>query len=295
MKTAFVILHYLNEDVTDRCIRCLQELDGIEEHEIVVVDNASPNGSGKLLQDTYAAFPNVHVLLQEENLGFARGNNVGYQYAKTLGAQIMVVMNSDVYIYDKAFITHTEEAFVSTGADILGPEIYAPFYKLYQNPYSMAVMTPEGTRKWYAELQEYERKINRPVTGECRILYNHIIERLYDYRKRYLPRDPKRQFGIVPHGSCVIYGKHWVEQEDIAFVPNTFFYGEEHILGYYAQQRNYVTCYVPELYVEHEAGATRKFAFAKLNKQTRYFYKQQIAAVKALLDMMEEMGNTPQG
>ena len=287
MKTAFVILHYLNEEVTERCVRCLRALDDMDRHEIVIVDNASPNGSGKKLQDEYAAFPNIHVLLQEENLGFARGNNVGYRYAKALGARNMVVMNSDVYIYDKAFIRHMQESFEATGADILGPEIYAPFYKLYQNPYSMEVMTPDSTLKWYEDLVAYEKKINRPVIGSFTILYNHMIERLYDYRKRFLPRNPERRYHIVPHGSCVIYGSKWVENEDIAFVPNTFFYGEEHILGYYSQQKQYTCCYVPELYVEHEAGATRKFAFAKVTKQSRFFYKQQIAAVEALMKMME--------
>lgn len=290
MKTAFIILHYLNEEVTNRCVQSLLALDNIANNEIVIVDNASPNGSGKRLLDTYADATNIHVLLQEENWGFAKGNNVGYLYAKQqLDAKIMVVMNSDVYIYDKAFIAKTEQAFASTKADLIAPEIYAPFYKLYQNPYATQVLTLERTRKWYQELREHEEKINRPVIGACTILYSHWFERLYDFRESFRTRvrDPKLQYGVVPHGSCVIYGNQWTENEDIAFVPKTFFYGEEHILGYYAHQKNYTSCYVPELYVEHECGATRKHAFSKLTKENRFYYKQQVAAVKTLLDMME--------
>lgn len=288
MKTAFVILHYQNADVTNRCITCLLALKGIENHEIVVVDNGSPNGSGQKLKDTYAANSNVHVLLTSENLGFARGNNVGYVYARGLGASIMVVMNSDVYIRDKDFIAHTAEAFASTGADIIGPEIYAPAYKIYQNPYATEVMTRERAEKWLEELRTEQEKINRPVTGACRILCKHLFERVYDFRRRTQPHAPKRQYGIVPHGSCVLYGNRWTEKEEIAFVPNTFFYGEEHILGYYARQKDYVSCFVPELSVEHETGATRNTTYARLSNQRRFFIKQQIAAVEALLEMMKE-------
>jgi len=289
MKTAFVILHYQNDEVTRRCVRTLQELEGIEAQQIVIVDNASPNGTGEKLRKQYEAYPNIHVLLTEENLGFARGNNVGYLYAKqTLGAQQMVVMNSDVFIYDKAFLVHMEAAFAETGADIMGPEIYAPFHKLYQNPLAPAPMTPEETKALHAELKECLARVEMPVLGSCYVWYNHVMSKRKARQQKQIPRRPQRQAGIVPHGSCVLYGQNWVQREDIAFVPNTFFYGEEHILGYYAQQRGYSSCYVPELYVEHEAGATRNFAFGRETKKLRYFYKQQITAVEALLDMMDE-------
>lgn len=289
MKTAFVILHYQNADVTNRCIRCLQALNKIEEHEIIVVDNGSPNGSGEMLRETYAAASNVHVLLTGENLGFARGNNKGYAYARERGAQIIVVMNSDVYIYDKEFIAHAQEAFASTGADIIAPEIYAPVYKIYQNPYATEVVTREWAEKRLEKLRERDQKINRPILGDCIIIYKHIFERLYDFRKRTISRDPKRQYGTVPHGSCVIYGGEWVKNEDFAFVPITFFYGEEKILGYYAQQKKYTSCYVPELYVEHEAGASRNITYSRLTAQRKFYTKQEIAAVEALLKLMEEM------
>lgn len=49
---------------------------------IVIVDNASANGTGRELQQLYQGAENIYVILNPENLGFARGNNVGFEFAK---------------------------------------------------------------------------------------------------------------------------------------------------------------------------------------------------------------------
>ncbi len=51
-------------------------------YKIVIVDNASPDKSGALLKEHYKNDDHVEVLLNQENLGFARGNNVGFRYAE---------------------------------------------------------------------------------------------------------------------------------------------------------------------------------------------------------------------
>ena len=47
----YVVLHYQNIKVTEKCIRSLK--NQFKESYIVVVDNCSPNGSGKLLREKY--------------------------------------------------------------------------------------------------------------------------------------------------------------------------------------------------------------------------------------------------
>lgn len=100
--TAFVILHYRAIDMTRTCVERIQALDG--ENDIVIVDNASPNGTGKLLAEEYAADSKVTVLLNPENAGFARGNNMGIRWAKEhLSADFVVALNNDVEILQKDF------------------------------------------------------------------------------------------------------------------------------------------------------------------------------------------------
>jgi N-acetylglucosaminyl-diphospho-decaprenol L-rhamnosyltransferase len=56
--------------------------------EVIVVDNASTDGSEKLVQEK---FPGVKVIMNESNLGFGGGNNVGIQSSQ--GDYIMVLNN----------------------------------------------------------------------------------------------------------------------------------------------------------------------------------------------------------
>ena len=67
----FVVLHYGGIETTKECIAGIQYICG-ENSEIVVVDNCSPDGSGRKLQDYYIDQKEVYVLLNSSNLGFAR-------------------------------------------------------------------------------------------------------------------------------------------------------------------------------------------------------------------------------
>lgn len=73
-KFGFVVLHYCTLDMTKKCIAAIQEKMAQADYEIVVVDNASGNGTGKDLAECYKDTEHVSVLLSKENLGFAKGN-----------------------------------------------------------------------------------------------------------------------------------------------------------------------------------------------------------------------------
>ena len=76
----FVILHYMALDETILCVESIR--DSVEgEKKIIIVDNCSPNGTIKGLEEHYQDAADVDVLETGENLGFAKGNNFGYAYA----------------------------------------------------------------------------------------------------------------------------------------------------------------------------------------------------------------------
>ena len=134
MKLAFTLLHYNNYDVTYEAIKCLKQLPECNEFQIVVVDNASPNGTGEQLQRAFSGVENIHIIINNKNGGFAYGNNIGYQFAKNaLGCDTIVVMNSDVFIYDKKFICRLLEILETTDDDIIAPNIYGKSGQ--QNPF----------------------------------------------------------------------------------------------------------------------------------------------------------------
>ena len=105
LNVAFIILHYQNMQVTVESIEFLKRLQNISSAHIIVVDNGSPNGTGERLAEKYAGDPIVTVKLLQKNIGFASGNNKGYQFAKQqFGINCAVVMNSDVFLQDRQFL-----------------------------------------------------------------------------------------------------------------------------------------------------------------------------------------------
>ena len=61
-------------------------------YEIIIVDNASPNGDGALLKTSLSG---VTIVCSDKNLGFSGGNNLGYKYAK---GEYILFMNNDMTI-----------------------------------------------------------------------------------------------------------------------------------------------------------------------------------------------------
>lgn len=131
--TAFVILHYRAIDTTRSCVKSIRALAG--DKHIVIVDNASPDGTGKQLAEEFAASPDVTVLLHDKNDGFARGNNVGVRWVCAhLDADFTVVLNNDVEIPQHDFIPQIARIYAQHPFDLLGPDIVSVFSGIHQSP-----------------------------------------------------------------------------------------------------------------------------------------------------------------
>ena len=79
-KFTFVILHYLTEYDTIDCVDSILNNVDYQDYKIIVVDNGSTNNSGETLLKRYRNNEKIVVIIVEENLGFARGHNIGYEY-----------------------------------------------------------------------------------------------------------------------------------------------------------------------------------------------------------------------
>ncbi len=94
-----VVLNYGGARDTIECVRSLQDA-GYPNLEIVVVDNASPDGSAEVIRQ---ALPSVPLLAEPVNTGYAGGNNVGIEWALRRGTDLILITNNDV-IFEKGFL-----------------------------------------------------------------------------------------------------------------------------------------------------------------------------------------------
>lgn len=89
-----VVLTYCNEDEAAACIEALLR-SSYENATILLVDNASPDGSGERL---HARFPQIEYLQAGSNGGYAGGNNRGIEWALARGSDFVMLLNDDTVI-----------------------------------------------------------------------------------------------------------------------------------------------------------------------------------------------------
>lgn len=285
---AFVILHYQNAEVTENCIASIKNvISETVRCQIVVVDNKSPNQSGAMLQEKYCHDEDITVIINDENWGFAKGNNIGYAYARDhLKADIIAVINSDVIIRDKQILQKLV-CFSKENKDvsILAPDIVTPL-EFHQNPYL----------KRYIPTEEQKIIILRKTIGQ--ILYSIPVinvmilkktsKKKSDWRKH---KEENQLENIIPHGAAVIYLPEWTHNESFAFREGTFLFVEEEILYDYCHFNNKKIVYDPSFVIFHMEDASQNYVSVNHVKKKVNQIKYEIQSRKVLLKYRDELEN----
>lgn len=96
---SIVVVSWNTRDLLRQCVQsALEVLVGISG-EVIVVDNASTDGSAAMLREEFSHEPLVHLILNTENVGFAAGNN---QALAAANGDIIAVVNPDIIITQMA-------------------------------------------------------------------------------------------------------------------------------------------------------------------------------------------------
>lgn len=93
MKLSIVIICWNDWKVIEDCLRSIFDTRHKIEFEVIVSDNGSTDGSVEKIREQ---FPDVRVLENRSNLGFARGNNAGIREAH---GEYVLILNPDTIIH----------------------------------------------------------------------------------------------------------------------------------------------------------------------------------------------------
>ena len=259
---------------------CLETLlESSPDSPIVVVDNGSGDGSGEELRRRYVGSKNVTVIVNDQNLGFAKGNNVGYKYVKEhFDADCVVVMNNDVLISQKSFAEILASYMKENNLEVCGPDIITPEGR-HQNPLLRRQFSTFRIFKWLI------LDTLRLLMLKLHIMEKRILEG-YTANSNSFQREDVDLNGItdcVLHGSCVAFSRSYISKEDFAFVPVTFLFAEEMILYDYCKRRNYRSGICPAANVTHLGGKT--IMKGALPREKQIFKTTQI--VKSLIKLLK--------
>lgn len=88
--------------------------------EIIVVDNASTDGSAAMVRDE---FPAVRLVASERNLGYPGGNNVGLRMAQ---GRYLMILNPDTQVHPGALAAMVAYADAHPDVGVVGPQLLNP-------------------------------------------------------------------------------------------------------------------------------------------------------------------------
>lgn len=270
----FVILHYMGIEETIDCVSSILALDDNSQARIVIVDNASPNNSGKKLQEKYQNNENIFVLLRKANDGFSRGNNEGVDYAKLRWhPDFYVITNNDVLFEQQDFIIQVFDSYKEYVFDVMGPDIYAPVYKVHQNP-----MQHEPPSLFQVQ--------NTIVKNTVGLIFFPLLKKYIASLHSEGIRKAAVGNNIIIHpklclkGACMIYSREYVEEKGKVFAPETYFYYEEFIQAVYCFKKNKTVVYNPNLKVIHMDGQATNQECDDGYQKSKYILKNMLASAK---------------
>lgn len=215
-----IMLNWNEFHHTVPCIDSLKK-SNMPVHKILVLDQASEDGSGEKLSSLYEDDSQVEVILNDKNYGFSGGMNIGIQKALDLGAEFVFILNNDT-IVDEDCLSHLYNVIAgNTSAAVAGPAImyHCNPEKLWQvggyfNKLKMGVSVPDKGKK-YSEISHNTSEVSF-LTG-CALLV------------------PRKTFQIVGF-----------------FDSSLFFYGDDVDFGLRIKKLGLKMLYVPAAKVWHK-------------------------------------------
>jgi GT2 family glycosyltransferase len=112
-----IIVSWNAKDYLLQCLASLSPAVCRYSMEIIVVDNASSDGSPEAVE---IQFPRVRLIRSGANLGFAKGNNLGVAHSR---GQYLAFINSDVKVFKDCISTLVDYCEQHSDVGMVGPRV----------------------------------------------------------------------------------------------------------------------------------------------------------------------------
>lgn len=224
-----IIVSYNTRALTLDCLRSVYAQTRETSFEVLVVDNASADGSAEAVA---AEFPQVHLIANADNRGFAAANNQGLRLAR---GRYVLLVNPDAVVLDQA-IQHCV-AFADAHADIGVVGCRAEF--------------PDGRFQ-----SSYFRFTGLRSLLTSALLIDNLLSKSRSCWDRY--------WGCVftePHDVDVVAGCFFLVRSEVVrqvglLDEDFFMYGEEAEWCWRIRQAGWRVCYYPHARIIHHWGGS---------------------------------------
>lgn len=249
MLLSIIILNYKKPELTVACIESLyehlqKEFDS-DEVELILVDNASDDGSVEIFEEEKKKkkFKNFTIIANSENGGFAKGCNTGAKQAK---GKYILFLNNDTVVRDRGIFEMVSYMESHNDVSLMGGQLrnfdgtpQASSGKFYTLPYALLLLL--GLQR-FGLVDTSPSEISRVdwVKGALFMIRSDVFKTLKGFDEKI------------------------------------FMYTEDMELCYRAKLSGQKTFFYPEVSVFHkdQGSANRAFAVVNIYKNLLYFYKK---------------------
>ena len=265
MDVSIIIVNYNTRDLLNQCIGSIYHYSSDINFEIIVVDNASSDGSTDMIKARYLE---VILIESKENLGFGRANNLG---AKHASGTYLLLLNSDTILLENSI------------------RILYDFFESANDP-NLAVI---GCKLLDINKRPHISYGNFPTIRQE--LFEYGFSRIF--RKYYLTKlspsvcDDGRQIKEVDYimGANLFFKRQIFEQVN-GFDEDFFLYYEETEICFRLKKQGFRIQWVPLTSIIHYIGAsgnqTKEFNYwilEQLHKSKHLYFKKCHGILTAIL------------
>ncbi len=253
---AVVIVNWNTAAYLERCLNAVYAAQGGLDLEVWVVDNASQDGSVALVR---SRFPQVQLIANPENVGFARANN---QALRALRAEFALLLNSDAFLQAGSLERMLAAMRAHPECGGLGCRLLNPDGSLQRSCYAFPTLATEVWQTlWLDRL--FPRS---PVFGK--------------FLMTDWAMDEAREVDVVM-GACLLLRRQALEQVGL-LDEDYFMYSEEVDLCYRLAQAGWKVRYAPEAEAVHiwggSSGLVKVESLLRLYRSRVQFFRKHYGA-----------------
>jgi GT2 family glycosyltransferase len=226
-----VFIVVLTWNRVDAVIACMLSMNALQysNFEVIVVDNNSQDGTAERLREI---FPDLTVIVNDRNLGYTGGNNVGIRHALEHGADYVLLLNND---------------------SMPAPNLIDELIRIAESQPDVAVVGPRN-------MMYHTRSVLWAAYGE--ITYGPLLTRVHGWR---VP-DTRKFHGVCDVDHVIGCGYMWRREalEDIGLLDTSFFgYHEDVDWCFRAKKAGWRVVYVGTAVVYHQGSLSCNPSFGE--------------------------------
>lgn len=233
--TTIAIVNWNGKQILQKCLTSLFANTESSDYSVMVVDNASTDGSVEMVQEK---FPQVNLIRNAQNVGFSKANNQVIRFALGNGTEHILLLNNDVEIAEPNWLKELSEVLEShSKIGIVGCKLLYPDGKIQHAGGVITLRVPFHRGEGEKDTGQYDKvEFVDYVTGAALLIKSDVVRRI----------------GLLDEGFSPLY------YEDTDWCVRARLYGCK-------------VAYTPKPVLIHHCGSSS----SKLASETKRFYSRR--------------------